>query len=147
MTRSSAGIFFTVKICLGEKATRCEAHLIEGYDFYRDKTSLRKEIPLELNVAKKEKSLKSLIELGVKGYFPLFHPSWTEEIYSKDKEYLTKKDRKKAKEIMNRLLNHRGIERKKIILLSLKEEERKLFIRSFMDMVEDKIIDKKPELQ
>ena len=102
---------------------------------------------MELNVAKKEKSLKSLIELGVKGYFPLFHSSWIEDIYTQEKKYLSKKDQKKAKEIMNRLLNHRGIERKKIILLSLQEDERKLFIRAFLDMVEGKIIDKRPELQ
>ena len=102
---------------------------------------------MDLSWAKKEKSLKSLIELGVKGHFPLFHPEWANEVILEGKKPLTKKEKIKAKEIMNRLLNHRSLERKRIILLSLELKEREIFIRAFLDMVEGKIMDRRPELQ
>ncbi len=102
---------------------------------------------MDLNWAKKEKSLKSLVDLGVKGFYPLFHPDWAATMNFTNKKALTKKEKKKAKDIMNRLLNHRGLERKKIILFSLPEFEREIFVRSFLDMVEGKILDRKPELQ
>ena len=102
---------------------------------------------MDLNWAKKEKSLKSLVELGMKGFFPLFHQDWTQELNLSEQKTLTKREKKKAKDIMNRLLNHRGIERKKIILISLSPEERTLFMRAFMEMVEGRIMDKSPELQ
>jgi hypothetical protein len=39
------------------------------------------------------------------------------------------------------------LDRKKTLLSSLNKEERDLFIKSFLKLVEGKILDKKPELQ
>lgn len=91
-------------------------------------------------------SIKSLVELGVNGFFPLFEDNWflTKE-FSKKK--LTGNEKAKAKKLFSKVAGHRGINRKKTILLSMSEEERSLFIRAFMKMVEIKILNSKPGLQ
>jgi hypothetical protein len=101
---------------------------------------------LSLSLTAKDRVLKSLIELGINGFYPLFHPSWVDLAETDRNRPLSKKEKRKASEILQRLMKHKGIERKKIILLSLSEEDRTLFVRSFMDLVENKILDNKPSL-
>ena len=91
-------------------------------------------------------SIKSLIELGANGFFPLFEEKWFLQKELKEKK-LTGNEKVKAKKLFSRVAGHRGINRKKTILLSMTEEERNLFMRAFMKMVEMKIMDSKPGLQ
>ena len=110
---------------------------------------------------KNEDSIRSLIDMGTRGYFPLFRPEWIEEIFSESfastnnstpnkskKNYnrLTGQEKEKAKSIIQRLAKHRSIERKQIVISAMDENERKLLVRAFMKMVEGKILDAKPGL-
>jgi len=95
--------------------------------------------------ARPEKSLKSLIEMGTKGHFPLFFDEWMGELGSVDLG-LTEREGYKAKRILDRLKEHRTIERQKVVLMGLSERERNLVMRAFLKMVETKILDKRPEL-
>lgn len=92
-----------------------------------------------------EKSLKSLIELGTHGHFPLFFDEWIGELSTVDMN-LTEREGYKAKRILDRLKEHRSLERQKIVLMSLAERERQLVVKAFLKMVETKILDKRPEL-
>lgn len=109
-----------------------------------------------------EQSIRSLIDMGTKGHFPLFRPEWIEEIYQGEtsqvnekrrlnnhqkNESLTKKEKELAKRLIQRLVKHRTIERMHIVLMAMEEPQRKLFVKAFMKMVEGKILDAKPNLQ
>lgn len=101
---------------------------------------------MALNLVYKDTSIHSLLELGISGHYPLFNEQWIYQGMAHKERHLTKRDRLKVKDIINRLNRHRGIERKKIILMEMKEEDRTLFVRVFLELVEHKIIDKRPGL-
>lgn len=90
-------------------------------------------------------NLGILVEMGTRGYFPILTSEWINQV-SKEPRKLNLKEKKKAKTITQRLLQHRSFERQKTVLLTLSEEDRKLFIQSFFKMVEGKVLDGSPEL-
>ena len=91
-------------------------------------------------------SLKHLIDLGSKGYFPLFHPSWIEEACTQKDVALTDDEKEIIKNVVHRLQKHRSIDRKKTLIMSLAPRKRQLFIRSFLLKVEDIIKGGSPKL-
>lgn len=101
---------------------------------------------MELPRRKNEQSLKSLVQLGTKGFFPLFYDDWIEEHTENRSAKLTSQEKQKARQIMQKLVKHKSIDRKRTLLLALDEYERKTFIKAFMKMVEGQILDEKPEL-
>jgi hypothetical protein len=90
-------------------------------------------------------SLKSLVELGSFGHFPLFETDWIEEATDMKKS-LTGNEKVKAKKLFVRLGQHKSLGRKKTLLCSLSSDERRLFIRAFLKMVENKVLDQDPHL-
>ena len=101
---------------------------------------------MTLSLVYKDTSIHSLVELGMHGHFPLFMEDWISSSAKQPKKSLTKKDRLKAKDIINRLNRHKGLERKKTVLTSLSDEDRAVFVRVFLEIVEHKIIDSRPGL-
>lgn len=106
-------------------------------------------------LARKEKSIKTLIEMGRHGHYPLFDSHWMYECFDEwnndfqaktRKKFLTGQEKVHARKILQRILQHRNIERQKTVLLSLDKQERHLFMRAFFNMVEGKILDQKPQL-
>ncbi len=91
------------------------------------------------------KDFQSLVDLGTKGFFPLFYSTWIQDAKESSSQKLTSHEKRKAKIIMEKLQKHRSIERKKTLLLALDSEERNYFIKVFLKMVEGKILDEKPE--
>ena len=92
-----------------------------------------------------DKSIKSLVKLGMHGHFPLFENSWIKE-NSNDRKKLTGNEKVKAKKLSNRLCQHNSLQRKKTILFSMNNSERTLLVKAFFKMVEHKIIDQGVEL-
>jgi ribosomal protein L20A (L18A) len=111
----------------------------------REETSCITEVHLEF-FHKDSQSIKSLGELGVHGFFPLFEDHW-QGTMEFSKKSLTGKEKVQAKKLFSRIAGHRGINRKKTIVMSMSEDERNLLARAFMKMVEMKILDSKPGLQ
>ena len=95
----------------------------------------------------KDETLKSLIQLGTKGFFPLFSDSWLREFQDKKLLKFTKQEKLKAKKLIILLEKHKGFERKRNILHSMVVDERRLFIKAFLKLVEGEIINQKPEIQ
>jgi hypothetical protein len=102
---------------------------------------------LELNY-RPEDSMKALINLGVQGHFPLFLDQWINSPDVKERRFskITGLERAKAKKLFNRVLKHRSLEHKKVVVFSMSDDERSLFIKAFFKLVEGKILDQRPEL-
>lgn len=102
-------------------------------------------------LSRKEKSVKSLIEMGQNGHYPLFDSLWVYECFAQEESKqkgrpLSQKDKVRARKILQRLLAHRSFDRQKTALLALSSEERLLFLKTFFQMVEGKILDSGPQL-
>ena len=101
-------------------------------------------------VGKKEKSMETLVKMGMVGHFPLFDHQWLLESFTGKRELtrsLSQKDKAKARKLMNRLLQHASLEKQKTALLAMSEEERFIVIRSLFTLVEGKLLDGNPMLQ
>ena len=95
-----------------------------------------------------DRSFKSLVKLGSLGYYPLFEGQWLIEAKNQVKEKgLTGNEKAKAKTLFKRICSHRTIERQKTVISAMTKKDRDLFVRAFLKMVEDKILDSAPELQ
>ncbi len=95
----------------------------------------------------KDETLKSLIRIGTKGFYPLFDDVWLRRIYDLKSTKLTKKEKAAAKKILCRLEMHKDLERKKTIIHSLLDEEKEILMKAFLNLVEGQIIDERPDLQ
>lgn len=93
-------------------------------------------------------SLEALIEMGIKGFYPLFHESWLKDGDFQEKKFikLTGLERARAKKIFQMVTKHRSLEHKKTLVFSLQEEDRIIFMKAFLKLVEGKILDQKPEI-
>lgn len=93
--------------------------------------------------------LDQLIEAGSAGYFPLFYQSWIHESFA-DATEVKRMSFSRAAETVHRVFGelerHNSIDRMKVAIQALKNEDRKDFIISFMKMVEYRTLDKLKEL-
>ncbi len=93
--------------------------------------------------------LDQLIEAGSAGFFPLFYQDWIHESFA-DPSEVRKLSFSRAAETVHRVYKqierHNTLERKKIAIQALKNEDRKDFVLSFMKMVEYRTLDKIREL-
>lgn len=95
-----------------------------------------------------DRSLKSLITLASLGYYPLFENEWLIDARNNVKEKnLTGNEKAKAKTLFKRICSHRSVDRQKTVISAMTKKDRDLFVRAFLKMVEDKILDSSPELQ
>ena len=85
--------------------------------------------------------IRSLIELGMKGHYPLFEHAWISNLCMDKKLRFNHKEKLITKNIFDKLSGHRGLERKKILLSSINEEEREIFIKAFLKLVELAIVE------
>lgn len=104
-------------------------------------------ITLEMTYRSNE-SLEALIEMGIKGFYPLFHESWLKNSDFQEKKFikLTGIERARAKKLFQMVTKHRSLEHKKTLVFSLHEEDRIIFMKAFLKLVEGKILDQKPEI-
>lgn len=94
-----------------------------------------------------DRAIKSLIELAALGFYPLFEDNWMQEVWQNKPKKLTGNEKAKAKTLFKRLCEHRTLERQRTVFWSMKDEDRMLFKRAFLKMVENKVLDTSPELQ
>lgn len=90
-------------------------------------------------------TLKSWVELGAEGVFPLFEKSWIAEVSEEDRP-LNQQEQKQARELLERLSRHRRPEHKRELLFSLSPQERNLLVRAFLQLVERNVRDKTREM-
>ena len=102
---------------------------------------------MDIQKWKNNPEIASLVEIGTKGFFPLFYPQWLYEVSIPQSNPVSKQEEEKAKKILKLLQKHKSLDRKKTLLSSLGKEDRTLFIKTFLKVVEGKILDEKPELQ
>ena len=105
---------------------------------------------MELFKRSPDLTIKSLIEWGTYGHYPLFDRDWIGALIPNEGRTrlraLTINEKGKVKSILKRLSTQNSFERKRTVLFSLSQEDRDVFIRAFMHAVENKILDQSPEL-
>lgn len=92
--------------------------------------------------------MKAFIKLGTAGHFPLFHDLWINTSEMKEKKFskISGNERARAKKLFQQVAKHRQFEHKKTAILSMNDEDRHIFIKTFFKLVEGKILDQRPEL-
>lgn len=102
-----------------------------------------------MNKLQDRHELDQLIEAGSSGYFPLFYQSWIHESFA-DVTEVKRMSFSRAAETVHRVFGelerHNSLDRMKVAIQALKNDERKDFIISFMKMVEYRTLDKLKEL-
>lgn len=90
-----------------------------------------------------------LIEAASSGHLPLFYQDWIHESYA-NLEEVKKLSFSLAAEVVQagfkKMEKHQSLDRKKTALQALKSEDRELFVRSFMKLVEYRTLDRLREL-
>jgi hypothetical protein len=93
--------------------------------------------------------LDQLIESGSAGFFPLFYHDWIQESFSDAHEMRSitfSKAAENVHKVYRQIEKYHSLERKKTAIHALKRDERKIFVMSFMKMVEYRTLDKLREL-
>ena len=99
-------------------------------------------------VGRKEKTMEQLIKMALVGHLPLFESDWISESNIEDQDQkLSRREKNRARKLINKILQHRTIEKQRTVVISLDEKDRALVIKSFMKIVEGKILDGDPLLQ
>lgn len=89
--------------------------------------------------------MNSLIEMATHGHYPILENEWINNIITEGKR-LSETEKKRAQKILKRVSEHRSLERQKTVIFSMDENERTLFIKAFLNLVEGRILDEKPHL-
>jgi len=84
--------------------------------------------------------IKSYIEMAQIGHYPLFHDQWLSDDMKSAAPISFRLANKNVKETFEKLSRHRSCERKKTVISALAEGERKMFVQSFMKVVEHNIL-------
>jgi DNA-nicking Smr family endonuclease len=113
-----------------------EIAAIKGLKYNKDRMSIFDRSRMkEIN-----NEMKNYLNLAKTGYYPLFFSDWLNSDI-KDAEPMTfRMANRNVREVFKKLSKHRSSERKKIALTGLEEKERKIFIRSFIKVVEHDLL-------
>jgi len=83
----------------------------------------------------------------MEGHFPLFRTKWLRNKGKRRDMALNSDEQIRANRLIKRISCHKSLERKKVIMEILDEEDRELLIRSFIATIEEKILETKYPLQ
>ena len=90
--------------------------------------------------------LNNYISMAITGYYPLFESTWLMESKTKKRMSVARAN-KNVKDVFTKIARHRSSDRKKMAINLMPEDERKLFIQSFMKLVEYNTLEKSRTLQ
>ncbi len=80
------------------------------------------------------------INLAKTGQLPLFFNEWLKAPLEEERPVSLAKANRTVRSFFKKCEKHRGLERKKTLLIALPDDERQDFIRSFLKVVERDII-------
>ena len=81
---------------------------------YNKVALIMEKLKLNIEQSIRDHTLKSLIDSGTKGHFPLFHPDWMENVYRSSANNVSRVEQRIAKKILLMLSKHRSLARKQI---------------------------------
>jgi hypothetical protein len=91
--------------------------------------------------------LKNYISMATTGHFPLFDTHWLSSPTQSSRKMSFRKANKNVKDVFTKLARHKSSDRKKMAIGLLSEEDRTLFVQSFMKLVECEILENTRTLQ
>ena len=89
--------------------------------------------------------MQSYLNLAKEGHYVLFPQEWINHP-NRNKPVNFRKAKSEVRKVFKKISNHRSSHRKTEALLALSDEERDLFVRSFMRLVEHQILQSKTTL-
>ena len=84
--------------------------------------------------------MKSYITLASAGHFPLFFKEWLEEGVSSQGPMSYQVANRNVRETFKKLSRHRTEQKKKTALTGLNKEDRDVFVKSFIKVVEHNVL-------
>lgn len=84
--------------------------------------------------------MKSYINLGQYGHYPLFFKEWIKDGLDIKEPLSYRVANRNVREVFKKLAKHRTEEKKKILISSFNDEERNIFIKSFVKVVEHNVL-------
>lgn len=101
------------------------------------------------SVSYSNQELKSYIEIASTGHYPLFDPSWLnqEKIEIAHSKMSIRNANKNVKEVFKKISRHHSVNRKKMAIELMNQDDRQVFIQSFLKLVEYNILENTRTLQ
>lgn len=87
-----------------------------------------------------QNEMKSYIHLASRGHFPLFFKEWLEEGVESQSPISFQVANRNVRETFKKLSRHRTQQKKKTALTSLQKKERDIFVKSFIKVVEHRLL-------
>lgn len=84
--------------------------------------------------------MKNYLNLAKTGYYPLFFAHWLNDDLKETEPLTFRVANRNVRDVFKKLSKHRSSERKKTALIGLEDKERKIFIRSFIKVVEHDLL-------
>jgi len=94
-----------------------------------------------------ENALTSLIKLTIAGHFPVLNKSWTEVTCDDKLSSIPTKNKIITERIIQRIARFKSIEKKQAVLSRLSDDDKKIFIQTFLYMLENRVRIGTPSLQ
>lgn len=89
--------------------------------------------------------LNNYISMALTGYYPLFESYWLKDLTFRKISINTAN--KNVKLVFSKISRHKSSDRKRMAINLMPEEDRKVFIQSFMKLVEHNILERTRTLQ
>lgn len=84
--------------------------------------------------------MKNYLNLAKTGHYPLFFEDWINSDIRDGEPLSFRVANRNVRDVFKKLSKHRSSERKKVALIGLSENDRKIFIRSFIKVVEHDLL-------
>lgn len=92
------------------------------------------------NMKEINNEMKNYLNLAKTGHYPLFFEDWINKDIKDGEPLSFRVANRNVRDVFKKLSKHRSSERKKIALTGLKDNERKIFVRSFIKVVEHNLL-------
>lgn len=94
-----------------------------------------------------KQDLHNYLAIAHTGHFPLFFDDWLKESFHTHQKMNLRKATHNVAHVFNQLARHKTLEKKKTALIGMDKVSREEFIRSFLKVVEHKLLENTRSLQ
>lgn len=93
-------------------------------------------------IIRKSPDVAPYLELGAHGFFPLFDSDFITDIENAPLEI----EERRFHEILASLSRYHSLQKKRVYLSALETDERRLFTKAFLKLVEHRVLDNRPSI-
>lgn len=90
--------------------------------------------------------LNNYISMAITGYYPLFESTWLKDSNTLNRMSINKAN-KNVRDVFTKISRHKSSDRKKMAITLMPDNERQLFVQSFLKLVDYNTLEKTRTLQ